>query len=160
MLTVLGALEARGVDVWLAGGWGVDALAGRQTRPHRDVDLVIRAGDTDAAGRCLRSLGFTFYTERDVPEALLCKSLVFRDAVGRHIDLHPAWIGAPDEGADPELAHATLGPQSLGAGSLEGRRVRCLTAAAQIELHGGYEPRDRDIQDLAVLREIEGSVRT
>ena len=38
---ILGQLEAAGLVVWLDGGWGVDALLGRQTRPHQDLDLVI-----------------------------------------------------------------------------------------------------------------------
>jgi lincosamide nucleotidyltransferase A/C/D/E len=32
---IVGQLEAAGLVVWLDGGWGVDALLGRQTRPHR-----------------------------------------------------------------------------------------------------------------------------
>jgi lincosamide nucleotidyltransferase A/C/D/E len=38
ILGVLGAAEPR-----LAGGWGVDALAGRQTREHRDLDVMVPA---------------------------------------------------------------------------------------------------------------------
>lgn len=38
---VLAALDAAGVPTWLDGGWGIDALVGRQTRPHSDLDLVI-----------------------------------------------------------------------------------------------------------------------
>ena len=30
-----------GVKVYLDGGWGVDALLKRQTRPHNDIDLFI-----------------------------------------------------------------------------------------------------------------------
>jgi hypothetical protein len=38
--TVLGIAHAAGFDrVWIAGGWGVDALVGRQTRIHSDLDL-------------------------------------------------------------------------------------------------------------------------
>ena len=39
MLAVLEAVRAVGCRFWLEGGWGVDALVGRQTRPHRDVDI-------------------------------------------------------------------------------------------------------------------------
>ena len=38
---VLSALESHDVPVCLAGGWGVDALLGRQTRSHDDLDIVI-----------------------------------------------------------------------------------------------------------------------
>src|SRR5438477_4113231 len=30
-----------GCRFWLEGGWGVDALVGRQTRPHRDLDIDV-----------------------------------------------------------------------------------------------------------------------
>lgn len=39
MLAVLGGA---GADVWVGGGWGIDALVGRQTRQHRDLDLMHR----------------------------------------------------------------------------------------------------------------------
>jgi lincosamide nucleotidyltransferase A/C/D/E len=37
---------------WVGGGWGVDALVGRQTRSHADlaVDTERLAGDARAAG--------------------------------------------------------------------------------------------------------------
>jgi len=155
VLVLLDAMATADVETWLSGGWGVDALAGRQTRDHHDLDLVVRTEDTDSAVRCLTALGFSLYMERDVPEALLSKSLVFRDALGRHVDLHPAHIGR--EGTEAGPAAASLSGGALGTGSIRGRPVRCLTAAAQIELHGGYEPRERDLQDLAVLRGVLGS---
>ncbi|MGH8515394.1 MAG: nucleotidyltransferase domain-containing protein [Gammaproteobacteria bacterium] len=29
----------------MVGGWGIDALLGAQTRPHKDLDLLIRLED-------------------------------------------------------------------------------------------------------------------
>ena len=43
VLPILGALEATGTRLWVAGGWGVDAFVGRQTRAHRDLDLILDA---------------------------------------------------------------------------------------------------------------------
>jgi hypothetical protein len=54
VIQVLDALDAAGVRHWVGGGWGVAALAGRQTRQHRDLDLNIDAADL---GRCLAALG-------------------------------------------------------------------------------------------------------
>jgi lincosamide nucleotidyltransferase A/C/D/E len=31
--------------IWIDGGWGVDALLGKQTRPHKDLDIVIQRKD-------------------------------------------------------------------------------------------------------------------
>ena len=58
VLAVLGVLDQAGVRVWLEGGWGVDALVGRQTRPHRDLDLDVDVRDEDTAVRALRTLGY------------------------------------------------------------------------------------------------------
>ena len=37
VIDLLQKTESIGVDVWIDGGWGVDALLGRQTRPHDAV---------------------------------------------------------------------------------------------------------------------------
>lgn len=38
---MLTAMDTAGLRTWVAGGWGVDALLGRQTRVHRDLDLAL-----------------------------------------------------------------------------------------------------------------------
>ena len=41
LLRVCTALNDERVPYWVAGGWGLDALVGCQTRRHRDLDLVV-----------------------------------------------------------------------------------------------------------------------
>lgn len=41
VIEVLADLREADCRAWVAGGWGVDALVGGQTRPHRDLDLAI-----------------------------------------------------------------------------------------------------------------------
>src|SRR5712675_1974050 len=38
-------LEKLGVEVWIDGEGGVDALLGKQTRPHQDLDIAIEQKD-------------------------------------------------------------------------------------------------------------------
>jgi hypothetical protein len=45
VVRILGRLEEAQIDAWLHGGWGVDALLGKQTRPHEDLDLIVRVID-------------------------------------------------------------------------------------------------------------------
>src|SRR5207237_7001400 len=53
VVDVLWRLRAAGIDVWVEGGWGVDALLGEQTRPHDDLDLGVRMEDVDRICRIL-----------------------------------------------------------------------------------------------------------
>ncbi|MDR2125703.1 MAG: aminoglycoside adenylyltransferase, partial [Prevotellaceae bacterium] len=39
VIEILKIAKRTGIALWLDGGWGVDALAGRQTRLHNDVDV-------------------------------------------------------------------------------------------------------------------------
>src|ERR1700753_2590025 len=59
VIEVLDLLDRAGVRHWVGGGWGVAALAGRQTREHRDLDLAV---DADGLGTCLQVLGQLGYT--------------------------------------------------------------------------------------------------
>lgn len=42
VIEIVRLFESNAVDVWLAGGWGVDALLGEQPREHADIDVVNR----------------------------------------------------------------------------------------------------------------------
>ena len=44
---MLDRLRREAIDVWVEGGWGVDALLGEQTRSHDDLDLGVRMEDVD-----------------------------------------------------------------------------------------------------------------
>jgi Aminoglycoside-2''-adenylyltransferase len=58
VLGVLADLTGAGCSVWVAGGWGVDALVGRQTRLHRDLDLALDARNETVALRALERRGY------------------------------------------------------------------------------------------------------
>lgn len=55
---VLADLRRSGCLARAGGGWGVDALVGRQTRAHRDLDLAVNAEDESAALRVLEHRGY------------------------------------------------------------------------------------------------------
>ena len=46
-------------DAVIDGGWGIDALIGRVTRAHDDLDLVVPLSRADAIAEALRPVGFT-----------------------------------------------------------------------------------------------------
>ena len=39
---ILNLAAEQGMKVFLDGGWGVDALIGRETRIHNDIDLFMK----------------------------------------------------------------------------------------------------------------------
>lgn len=45
VVALLDLFEANGIAVWLDGGWGVDALLGKQSRAHGDLDVALDHGD-------------------------------------------------------------------------------------------------------------------
>lgn len=145
VLDVLDALEADGVRFWLDGGWGIDALLGRQTREHADLDLAVDAADLATATEVLAGRGFS--TVRD----WLPMSLAVRDAQGREVDLHRVEMTS-DGGGDQVLDDGSryhYGPPTVGR--ISGRVVACCSAEQQVEMHLGYEPRENDRADVALL---------
>lgn len=153
VLSVLAVLRAAGVDVWVGGGWGVDALVGRETRPHRDLDLMHRVEQEPAVVTALCESGFV--------ETLDWRPVRFvvTHPTGREIDLHPLTF-APDGSA----VQASLEPdrsfvypaRCFVTGRIGGSAVGCLSAEQQVCFHQGYEPKDRDRHDMAQLRAAFG----
>ena len=153
---LVSAMERAGVRFWIDGGWGVDALVGRQTRPHDDLDVVVVSEDVGVLVDTLARLHFA------VAEDVRPTRLVLRDHVGRQVDVHPVEIDPVDgtgwqRGAMPDGSDAAYPAKELGTGEIEGRAVPCISPALQLEHHTGYEPTERDVADVALLRSTFGS---
>ena len=146
-LDVIDALAAEGIEVSVAGGWAVDALLGRATREHGDLDLAIAAESVDRAVGVLRALGL-----RDIVDERPARVVVSDGP--RTVDLHPVVWAADGVGRQDGLRGESFEypPGSTDAsGVIDGRRVRCLTAELLIRFHDGYEPRDIDRLDMAAI---------
>jgi lincosamide nucleotidyltransferase A/C/D/E len=155
---VLEALEAHLISVVIDGGWGVDALIGKRTRSHSDLDLVIEGDQTEMAHAVLAKLGF-FHDENAKPG--LPARFVLRDEQGRQVDLH--MIRFDNEGN---------GWQELGAGSrtlypseelkavgrIAGRPVPCISADLQLRHHLGHPRSATVLHNLELLRRLEDAI--
>lgn len=147
VLGVLGALTSAGCRVWLEGGWGVDALFGSQTRPHRDVDIDVDAADEARALRVLAGRGYVVTVDWRPNRVEL-------EAPGRGcVDLHPFRFDADGSARQAALDGSSHHfPSSyFSRGSLDGTPVPCVSAEAQRAFHQGYDHRDVDRHDLALL---------
>jgi lincosamide nucleotidyltransferase A/C/D/E len=155
VLDVVSRLEAAGISLWLDGGWGVDALVGEETRPHSDLDVVVRLDQTDAAVEALSRAGFTISID-DRPTRL-----VVADKVSRRIDLHPV-VFDPDGSARQIGAGANGGDAVYpadgfaGQGRVSGRTVQCLTPQLLLKHHLGYKPLAKDWHNVRTLCERFG----
>jgi lincosamide nucleotidyltransferase A/C/D/E len=149
VLDVLDRLDAGGVEWWIDGGWGVDALLGEATRPHDDLDLIVRREELDRLPPLLPEF-------MRVEEEWWPARFVLRDASGRQIDFHPVRFDESGDGWQ-QLEDGTFGRYPAcdlrGSGRIGGRAVRCITPRLQLAHHhyavGG--PDDIDWDDVRVL---------
>lgn len=152
---VLATLRAAGfARVWVGGGWGVDALVGRQTRPHRDLDLAVDVTPATLE-RVLETLaqgGYEIETDWRPSRVELAA------AGARRVDVHPLTFDAQGVGHQTNvdgLAPFEYPLAAFARGTIGGRAVHCLSVAQQLTFHSGYTPREQDLHDLALL-EREG----
>ncbi|MFI6297171.1 nucleotidyltransferase domain-containing protein [Nonomuraea sp. NPDC050790] len=157
VLRVLTLLREAGCEVWVGGGWGIDALLGRVTREHHDLDLMHLAKQEPVVIETLAGLGY-----RELPGIVPGRParFVMRDTAGHEIDLHPLTFqpdGSALQPADDQGGTFAYPADCFVEGAVHGARVPCLSAAQQELFHSGYEPRERDLLDLAALRERYGT---
>jgi RimJ/RimL family protein N-acetyltransferase len=143
-------LDAAGAEMWLDGGWGVDALLGSQTREHDDLDIEMGVEDVASMRRRLEQHGFVL--THGVPES----NFVLADSHGRHVDVHPVRFDERGDGIylmDNGEYFTFPASAFSGRGTIAGRPVKCLSARAQLTIcHQGYELDENDLADLAALR--------
>lgn len=155
-------LEDHGVRCWVLGGWGVDALEGRTTRDHKDLDVFLALSEHARAWRLLHEDGFglayRWEENVDVPGDLTGDvqptAYVLQHDDGRELDVHVL-----DDGTDPMTVlwghELELVPGALdGRGTIGGTPVRCLSAEMQVVAHQGYELPAAQQADLERVRRM------
>jgi lincosamide nucleotidyltransferase A/C/D/E len=148
LISIVDRFEREKIDVWLDGGWGVDALLGRETREHDDLDLVAELRHTERVIELLGGLGY------DVVPGAPPKSFVLVDRVGRQVDIHSVTFDVEGGGVyQMEGGREWVYPAEgfAGQGSVDGRAVRCLSPEVQVLVHAGYELTEKDYRELYLL---------
>lgn len=168
-------LAQRGLRVWVDGGWGVDALLGEQTRPHKDFDALAPLADLGALAAALAEWGFalkeTWGENRWVASPVrppligresgggdaVATAFVVRDGAGRELDVHALTFDGRGAGIPAWNAATIYSPEAFaGRGMIAGIPVRCLSAEMQMATHAGYALQAKDLQDLRLLHERFG----
>src|SRR3712207_4169557 len=150
VVAVIDALEGAGCAVWIEGGWGVDALAGRQTRAHRDVDLAVDAIGARTVLATVEGLGYRIETDwRPVRVELVAPARGW-------VYVHPLAFDADGNGVQSGVngERYVYPAASFDVGTIAGRRVGCISAAQQVAWRSGYELRPVDHHDLALLHRL------
>jgi lincosamide nucleotidyltransferase A/C/D/E len=174
VIELYSGLRAEGVRVWVDGGWGIDALLGRQTRPHKDFDAIAAFEDLPALTHFLGGRGFALkliweenrwapssellaLIGRERPAVEAATAFVLEDGSGRELDFHIVrfdehghWVPAWD--SDLNFPPEAFG----GVGTIGSTRVRCLSAEMQMRTHTGYALKESDIHDLRLLHDRFG----
>lgn len=154
VVDLLEHLTALGIPVWLDGGWAIDALVGRQRRPHDDLDLVATLVDVPRLALALGECGYALVDGGDP------RIVVMVDNDGHQVDVHPVVFTKRGDG----VYKMTTGDDWIyprqgfaGSGHVLGRRVPCLTPEVMMVCHAnGYVLDDVHLTDVLALSERFG----
>jgi lincosamide nucleotidyltransferase A/C/D/E len=149
VIDLYSALQKLGVEIWIDGGWGVDALLGEQTRAHSDLDIAIEQKDVAVLRRFLEERGY-----REIKlEIARPWNFVLGDASGREIDVHVIVVDEKGDGLYGPVEKGEMYPAAslTGTGKIEGQTVRCISAEWMVKFHSGYPLKEKDFRDVAAL---------
>jgi lincosamide nucleotidyltransferase A/C/D/E len=145
----LDVTDARGVRIWLDGGWAVDAWLGGAPRRHSDLDIVVEQKDLATVVAALTERGFE-PVQRDDTRPW---NFVLGDSLGPAVDFHVVEL---DQGG-----RGVYGPPENGdfwpANALDrtttfcGRIVHASGPEWLVASHTGYQLKDKDWRDVSAL---------
>jgi lincosamide nucleotidyltransferase A/C/D/E len=149
LVDLLDLLDRSAIESWLDGGWGVDALLRTQSRPHKDVDLIVRVDDAPRLVALLAARGFA------IRDGSPPNSFVLADGSGLEVDIHAVAFDEEGNGIyRMENGLDWVYPEAgfSGRGIVAGRPVNCLSPEAQVLCHAhGYAPTEKDFRDMQLL---------
>jgi lincosamide nucleotidyltransferase A/C/D/E len=150
LVDLLQLFEISGIEVWLDGGWAVDALLGIQTRSHKDVDIILRKADLPQLRELLEGKGF------EIQQGGTESNFILADHLGLEVDVH-AIVFDPDGNGVYRMENGSdwIFPAAgfSGRGKVGGMGVRCLSPETQVLCHAhGYVPTEKDLRDMELLQ--------
>jgi lincosamide nucleotidyltransferase A/C/D/E len=141
---VLDTLDSAGVEIWVDGGWCIDALLSEQTRDHDDLDVAVQHADVPKLREALAERGFTEVPRRDTTEW----NFVLSDECGHAVDVHSFQVDSRGD-----VIYGIKYPRGslTGTGSIAGRLVNCISPEWMVEFHSRYDLRDKEKLDMRRL---------
>lgn len=133
-----------GLNICIDGGWAVDALLGRQTRQHGDLDIALPISQVIALRTLLGTQGFIEVPRPDSWE----HNFVLLSADGETIDVHAYELNA--DGSN-KAGVPYCADQLCGDGAISGVKVRCVPPDWLVRFHTGYDVDQGDWHDVRLL---------
>ena len=159
-------LSTNGIQVWLNGGWGIDALLGEQTRPHKDLDVFVLVDDVNRLCELLSLIGYSLkelWSENrwavDAKGIQTMTGFVLHDPDGHELDLHAMRLDEHGNGIpawDSNDGFILTTQDLAGVGMVAGCKLPCITAEKQMLCHTGYVLPEYQIRDLQLLHDKFG----
>jgi lincosamide nucleotidyltransferase A/C/D/E len=158
-------LAANDIAVWLTGGWGIDALLQEQTRPHKDLDILVLLDEVvrmrDLLGRAgydLKELWCENAWAIDAHGTEIPTAFVLEDAEGREVDVHAMRLDEQGNGLPGWASEGLVfeAEDLAGEGIIAGYPVHCISPEMQVRAHRGYDLPQDHLRDMELLRERLG----
>lgn len=145
------AMERKKVQLWLDGGWGVDALLGEQTRSHGDIDIVLEKKDVPTLVQYLTELGYGEILRSDTRP----HNFMMGNEKAQFVDVHVIEFDSKGNGlyGPSEDAYMFTAEALSGQGSVLGQKVRCISQEWVVKSHRGYKLREKDFHDVLAICE-------
>jgi lincosamide nucleotidyltransferase A/C/D/E len=144
VLAFVQLLNGNHIDVYIDGGWGVDALLGEQTRIHTDLDIAVQHKDVAQIRALLEARGYEDVPRDDTRDC----NFVLGDDEGHLIDIHSYIF----DSAGNNVYGVAYPYESLsGNGSINGYAVKCISPEWMVKFHTGYPLDENDYHDVKSL---------
>lgn len=147
---VIALLENADITYWVDGGWGVDLLAGRQTREHRDIDINFDSKHTEKLLNLLIANGYQVDTDWKPVRIEL-----YSEKRG-YLDIHPFILNCDGTAkqADLEGGYYAFDKELFGNAIFDGKVLPCISLKGQKLFHSAYELRNKDKHDILILDKL------
>lgn len=124
-------LENIEIKIWIDGGWAVDALLEKQTRPHNDLDIAIQQKDIPKFKKLLELQKYKIIKRGGAKP----HNFVMGNNKGKEVDVHVIVLNEKGDGIYGPAENGEMYPaESLtGTGTIEGQTVRCISPKYMVE---------------------------
>ncbi len=144
VLNIIKLLKKNDIEVYIDGGWAVDAVLGEITRPHEDLDIAIPHKFTPQLRELLAAHGYKEIFRDDSWEC----NYVLCDDFGHIIDVHSYVF---DENGNNVFGVPYEKHHLVGSGMINSYAINCVTPNALVEFHTGYDVDEGDYKDVKAL---------